>query len=110
MEYELLKLKAVRRSDSGDNSLHMPPEFPFTVSLCRFNDERQWLIMQLNQSSSKNWFDIVVEPKDFAALAKLMIQADPEKAVHAFGKALETVKLQANADDSAQDDPARDAA
>jgi hypothetical protein len=43
----------------------------------------------------RSTFEAYIVPDDFAELAKLMLKADPQAAIRAFGAALQDVSVQA---------------
>jgi hypothetical protein len=89
----ILKLK-VTRSPEKDHSIHAEEQFP--ASLTTWGDDSQgWLYLSFSTGSDKkaSFFEITVPPRHFAALAQMMVDADPQAALQAFGKAMANVQV-----------------
>jgi hypothetical protein len=41
-----------------------------------------------------SYFTLVIGPRHFAELARMMIETDPAAAIHAFGAAMQTAKVE----------------
>jgi len=105
----VLKL-LTRRRQRGDISAMMPDTtYPATLSVEESPAGQRWLDLRFGTDPAKktgNFFNTAINPRDFAVVAQLMIEADPECAIRAFGKAMEGAKIQKRSDQSGSDEAA----
>src|SRR5438128_2609606 len=103
----MLKFNIHRRPRSDHNS-----QTDFQVSLfvghLDMADPQKWLQIRFATGGERNTsiFEGAIYPRDFASVAAMMVNADPEAAIRAFGKAMETAKIQRRDDQSASDEAA----
>jgi hypothetical protein len=91
----MLKLR-VRRQPLSDHSYKAEASFDASLSVehagfCD-NDQR-WLELRF-ATNAVSLFDSAIYPNDFAELARMMVEVDPEAAIHAFGAALQTAEVE----------------
>jgi hypothetical protein len=61
------------------------------------NDDQRWLELRFaTNADGKNvgCFETAIYPRHFAELARMMVEADPEAAIHAFGAAMQTAEVE----------------
>jgi hypothetical protein len=95
----MLKLH-VRRQPLRDHSYFAEKSFEATLfvgSLGVGDEDQRWIELRFATNADGqrvSIFDLAIYPRDFAELAKLMVEADPAAAIHAFGVAMQTAEVQ----------------
>jgi hypothetical protein len=87
------KLKLELNITRSPLSNHTETTSAGTLFVDRTGDEK-WLQLSFvtDPDGEACFFDTEIRPRHFATVAQMMMDADPEAAIRAFGKAMETVK------------------
>ena len=94
----MLKL-SVRRAPLSDHSYSAEQSFDATLSVGHMgvDDDRRWLELRFAtnpEGRNVSLFGLAIYPSDFAELARMMVEADPAAAIHAFGAAMQTAEIE----------------
>lgn len=92
---------SVRRQPSCDHSYFAVKSFDATLLVGRLgvsNDDQRWLELGFSTKADgkKNvsLFNTAIYPRHFVELARMMVEADTEAAIHAFGAAMQTAEVE----------------
>jgi hypothetical protein len=94
----MLRLTVIRQPLSGGRFAKKSFEATLSVEhLGVSNDEQRWLDLTFAikpDGKHGSLFDLAIAPKDFADLARMMVEADPAAAIHAFGVAMQSADIE----------------
>jgi hypothetical protein len=95
-EVHMLKL-SVRREPLSDHSYFAEKSYEASLTVVRMDDDNGCLGLRFatNPNGRKvNLFGMSIPARHFAELARMMVEADPAAAIHAFGAAMQTADVE----------------
>jgi len=105
----MLKLD-VRRGPLSDHSYFAEREIPATLSVVKgSDDDERWLRLRFvtnPDGKARSEFRSAIYPMHFVDVAQMMMEANPEAAIRAFGRAMENAQVQRRTDQSGSDEAA----
>jgi hypothetical protein len=94
----MLRLTVIRQPQSGGRFAKKSSEATLSVEhLGVSNDEQRWLDLTFAikpDGKHGSVFGLSISPSDFAELARMMVEADPAAAIHAFGAAMQSADIE----------------
>lgn len=103
----ILRLTAQRQPDS-DHQLSQRSSFDASMAVDHNDGYQRWLELRfaVPEARGHSRFHVPFYPTDFAALARIMIEADPAAAVHAFGGAMQLAEIERRRPDEVDNEAA----
>ncbi len=98
----------IRRSPFSDHSYFAEKDIQASLFVENWNEDQKWLQLRFSTGTNARTsiFEGALYPHNFAVLPEMMMEADPEAAIRAFGKAMTAVKIQRRDDPVASDEAA----
>ena len=91
----MLKLP-VRRQPLSEHSDPAEKSYEATLIVDHIEDQ-QWLNLSFATNpdgQNVSLFNLAVHPRHFAEVTRMMVEADPAAAIHAFGAAMQTAEVE----------------
>jgi hypothetical protein len=104
----MLKLN-MRRGPLRDHSWPAEKSAEATLLVDGWGPPRRWLSLTFVTSPdgvADSRFHGTIQPRHFTDVAQMMVEADLEAAIRAFGKAMENVRIQKRNDERSSDEAA----